>query len=74
MNNLNYNCYITLIYKFVKMDYYYNCKILDFRYNSPYALWSVLLCYYSGVEKWYLVRLITLRRPFDSVPRNKFGR
>jgi putative endonuclease len=24
-----------------------------------------------GVEKWYLVRLITLRPPFDSGPRNK---
>ena len=26
---------------------------------------------YRGVEKWYLTRLITLRRPFESGPRNK---
>ena len=26
--------------------------------------------FYSGMEKRYLVRLITLRRPFDSASRN----
>ncbi len=38
--------------------------------NHPNINRHRLLFYPSGIEKWYLVRLITLRTWFDSKSRN----